>query len=143
MTDTINVLELLNQQNNQLVELIRLLKDEYEILQKNNPEKLIEINKLKNSLLLQIDSTDKLLASNTQFVEDKKSGVYVKELKIIEKSLTDCKNLNQVNGEIIQKSQLSVERMRTTLLENHTRSTLTYDNKGKTSGGLSSLDLKA
>jgi len=143
VTDTTNVLELLNQQNNQLGELILLLKEEYEVLQNNNPEKLIEINQLKNSLLLQIDSTDKLLASNTQFVEDKKSGVYAKELEIIKNSLIDCKNLNQVNGEIIQKSQLSVERMRTTLLENHTRSTLTYDNKGKTSGGLSSLDLKA
>jgi flagella synthesis protein FlgN len=138
-----NVLELLNQQNNQLGELIRLLKEEYEILQKNNPEKLIEINQLKNKLLIQIDSTDKLLASNAQFVEDKNNGVYETQLKTIENSLVNCKNLNQVNGEIIQKSQLSVERMRTTLLENHTRSSLTYDNKGKTSGGLSSLDLKA
>jgi flagella synthesis protein FlgN len=138
-----NVLELLNQQNNQLGELIRLLKDEYEILQNNDPVKLIEVNKSKNELLAQIDSTDKLLASNAQFVEDKNNGVYETQLKTIENSLVDCKNLNQVNGEIIQKSQLSVERMRTTLLENHTRSSLTYDNKGKTSGGLSSLDLKA
>lgn len=143
MTDVTNALELLTQQNNQLIELEHLLKDEYEILKQHSPDKLIAVNKLKNELLVKIDATDKLLASDAQFVEDKKNGNYSEELKAIENILLNCKNSNQVNGEIIHKSQLSVERMRTTLLENHTRSTLTYDNKGKTSGGLSSLDLKA
>jgi len=143
VTDVTNALELLTQQNNQLIELEHLLKDEYEILKQHSPDKLIAINKLKNELLIKIDSTDQLLANDAQFIQDKKNGKYSEELKEIENNLLTCKNSNQVNGEIIHKSQLSVERMRTTLLENHTRSTLTYDNKGKTSGGLSSLDLKA
>ena len=143
MADVTNVLDLLTQQHNQLVELQHLLKDEYEILKLHSPDKLIAVNKLKNELLVKIDATDQRLASDAQFVEDKKNGNYSEALKAIEDILIHCKNSNQVNGEIIHKSQLSVERMRTTLLENHTKSTLTYDNKGKTSGGLSSLDLKA
>ncbi|WP_426358529.1 flagella synthesis protein FlgN [Pseudocolwellia sp. HL-MZ19] len=143
MTDVTNIFELLAQQTNQLVELEQLLKDEYEILKLHSPDKLVAINKLKNELLVKIDATDQLLAANAQFVEDKKNGNYSDQLKAIENILINCKSLNKVNGEIIHKSQLSIERMRTTLLENHTKSTLTYDNKGKTSGGLSSLDLKA
>ena len=143
MSDPLNILDILNQQNTQLCELERLLKDEHEVLQQHSPDKLIKVNQLKNALLTQIDSTDKLLASNTHFVEDKRNGLYTKELEAIEVILLNCKDLNKINGEIIHKSQISIERMRTTLLENHTKSTLTYDNKGKTSGGLSSLNIKA
>jgi flagellar biosynthesis protein FlgN len=143
VTESTSAIELLTHQINQLNELEQLLKNEYEVLQQHNPDKLVAINKLKNSLLIDIESTDKLLANHSQFLADKKSGQYTKEIETIENTLIECKNLNLVNGEIIQKSQVSIERMKTTLLENHTKSTLTYDNKGKTSGGLSSLDLKA
>ena len=61
----------------------------------------------------------------------------------IEACLVRCKKQNQINGLIIHQSQLSVERMKTSLLENHNKSSMTYDSKGKTSGGLSSLGLKA
>jgi len=64
VTDVTNALELLTQQNNQLIELEHLLKDEYEILKQHSPDKLIAINKLKNELLIKIDSTDQLLAND-------------------------------------------------------------------------------
>lgn len=143
MTETTSASALLNHQINQLNDLERLLKDEYEILQQHNPDKLVALSELKNTLLVEIESTDKLLANNNQFLEGNKAGQYATELETIENTLAECKNLNFVNGEIIQKSQVSIARMKTTLLENHTKSTLTYDNKGKTSGGLSSLDIKA
>lgn len=143
MSDPVSILEILNKQNTHLCELESLLKDEHEVLQQHDPEKLIEINQSKNTLLTQIDSTDKLLASNTQFVEDKENGLYSSELKAIENILLSCKDLNQINGGIVHKSQISIERMRNSLLESHTKSTLTYDNKGKTSGGLSSINIKA
>ncbi len=143
VSDTANILAILNQQNTQLCELEHLLKDEYEVLQHHNPSKLTDVNKLKNELLIKIDETDKLLASNTQFIEDKKNGLYADELHAIENILLSCKDLNQVNGAVVQKSQISIERMRNTLLENNTKSTLTYDSKGKTSGGLNRLGIKA
>ena len=143
MSDSLSVLEVLNQQNKQLCTLENLLKNEYEILQQHDPEKLMSINQLKNTLLTQIAATDELLASDAKFIDDKKNGLYSSELKSIENILLQCKDLNQINGDIIHKSQISIERMRTTLLENHTKSTLTYDNKGKTSGGLTSLNIKA
>ena len=143
MADTISGLELLQQQNYQLSQLEQLLKDEYDVLQLHDPEKLIDINQLKNVILKQIDETDLVLGNDAQFLEDKSNGLFTQELQDIESILLNCKKLNLVNGEIVHKSQVSIERMRTTLLENHTKSTLTYDKKGKTSGGLSSLGLKA
>jgi len=143
VSDSVNFLEILKQQDTQLLELEALLKEEHEILQQHHPEKLVELNQEKVTLLTQIDSTDKLFSNNAQFIADKKNGLYVDELMAIETTLLRCKDLNQVNGEIIHKSQISIERMRNALLEKRTKSTMTYDNKGKTSGGLNSLGIKA
>ena len=41
------------------------------------------------------------------------------------------------------QSSLAAERMKNSLLENHNRSSMTYNSKGKKSGGLSSLGIKA
>jgi flagella synthesis protein FlgN len=84
-----------------------------------------------------------VISRHVEFAQDKAAGKFDLQLAEIESLLLTCKKQNQVNGQIIQQSQLAVERMKTTLLENHSKSSMTYDEKGKKSSGLSSLDLKA
>ena len=143
MSDTESIVQILNHQLKQLTDLEALLNAEHQILQQHDPQKLIDINKIKNDLLANIELTDKSLASNQQFLNDKAEGHHTEVLESIEGSLNQCKDLNKVNGDIISKSQLSVERMRTALLENNTKSSMTYDSKGKKSGGYSRMDIKA
>jgi flagellar biosynthesis protein FlgN len=57
--------------------------------------------------------------------------------------LARCQKQNVVNGSIIQQSQLAVERMKTSLLDNHNKSAVTYNEGGKKYASLSSLNLKA
>lgn len=136
-------LELLAKQYAQLQSLEKIITDEKNILQQHQPDELIQISELKNLQLIAIQSLDQQISVNQQFAQDKAANLLSQELADIESLLKRCQQQNQVNGQIITQSQLAVERMKTTLLENHNKSAITYDNKGKKSGGLSSIGLKA
>ena len=135
--------ELLAQQHQQLTALAQVIANEKQILQQHDPQALLVISQEKNTLLLAIQKLDQEIGKNQSFAQDKAAGKLTKPLAEITELLTHCQQQNLVNGQIIQQSQLAVERMKTSLLENHNKSAITYDSKGKKSAGLSSLGLKA
>jgi flagella synthesis protein FlgN len=135
--------ELLAQQFSQLQELEQVITDEKLVLQQHQPDALLQISEKKNQLLLSIQKLDQQIRINQAFAQDKAAGFLGKQLTEIESLLTLCQQKNQVNGQIITQSQLAVERMKTSLLESHNKTSVTYDSKGKKSGGLSSIGLKA
>jgi flagella synthesis protein FlgN len=135
--------ELLSQQYLQLQELEQLIIDEKHILQQHQPKDLLQISEKKNQILLAIQALDKQISVSRAFATDKAAGYLEQELLDIENLLTSCQEKNQINGQIITQSQLAVERMKTSLLEGHNKASMTYDSKGKKSGGLSSIGLKA
>jgi len=143
MSASIQSKELLAQQHAQLQELEQVISDEKLILQQHQPDALLQISAKKNQLLISIQNLDQQIGVNQAFAQDKAAGLLNQELADIESLLTLCQQKNLVNGQIIAQSQLAVERMKTSLLESHNKTSVTYDNKGKKSGGLSSIGLKA
>lgn len=143
MSASTQSIELLAQQFSQLQELEQVITDEKLILQQHQPDALLEVSEKKNQLLLSIQNLDQKISINQVFAQDKAAGFLSQELADIENLLKLCQQKNQVNGQIIAQSQLAVERMKTSLLESHSKTSVTYDNKGKKSGGLSSIGLKA
>ncbi|GHE81136.1 flagellar export chaperone FlgN [Thalassotalea profundi] len=143
MTTEFDGKQALEQQLHQLQQLLLILEQEKDILIKSDPDQLTNIGLVKNELLLSIQTLDKQIEQSVKFRQGKAQGLFDETLAQIEACLLKCKDQNQINGQIIEHSQLAVERMKTSLLQNHNKSSLTYDNKGKTSGGLSSLDVKA
>jgi len=135
--------ELLEQQHQQLTALAQIIANEKHILQQHDPHALLEISQEKNALLIVIQQLDQTIGQNQRFAQDKAAGKLTQELTEIADLLTHCQQQNLINGQIIQQSQLAVERMKTSLLENHNKTAITYDKKGKKSAGLSSLGLKA
>jgi flagella synthesis protein FlgN len=135
--------ELLDQQFSQLQELEQIITDEKLVLQQHQPDALLKISEKKNQLLLSIQKLDQQIRINQAFAQDKAAGFLRQQLTEIENLLKTCQQKNQVNGQIIAQSQLAVERMKTSLLESHNKTSVTYDRKGKKSGGLSSIGLKA
>lgn len=136
-------LPLLQKQLAQLQQLETVIDSEKDILQQQNPDELVTISNNKNQLLVAIQELDQQFGQSIQFKDEKAQGIHGDILEQIETLLITCKEKNHVNGQIIQQSQLAVERMKTSLLQNHNKSSITYDSKGKTSGGLSSLGIKA
>lgn len=135
--------ELLAQQFSQLQELEQVITEEKLVLQQHQPDALLQVSEKKNQLLLSIQTLDQQISLNQVFAQDKAAGFLSQELSDIESLLKLCQQKNQVNGQIIAQSQLAVERMKTSLLESHNKTSVTYDSKGKRSGGLSSIGLKA
>lgn len=143
MSNELNSQDLINKQILQLHKLVDLLIKEKEVLQQHNPEKLTALTNEKNILLIAIKELDDGIGRNTQFAQDKVAGILENELIKVKELLEECKKQNSINGLIIQQSQLAVGRMKTSLLESHNKSAMTYNEKGKKSAGLSSLNLKA
>ena len=143
MSDAQTPQQLIATQLSQLHTLEKLLLTEYEVLQQQNPDALNQITEEKNQLLLVIKEIDTVIGQSAEFANEKSTGSFDEPLAEIKAALERCKQQNQLNGMIIQQSQLSVERMKTSLLETHNKSAMTYDKAGKTSAGLSSLGIKA
>lgn len=143
MSQASNSLQLLAQQHQQLSSLEDIIALEKDVLQKHDPEALLKVGQEKNQLLVAIETLDKEISHNQEFAQDKASGKLTQPLLEITQLLEHCQKQNLINGQIIQQSQLAVERMKTSLLENHNKNSITYDNKGKKSAGLSSIGLKA
>lgn len=135
--------QLIVKQLSQIQALARLIDHEKEVLQQHDPKALTTLTQQKNDLLLEIKTLDEFISRHVKFAQDKAAGKFFQELEEIKTLLLHCKKQNLINGKIIQQSQLAVERMKTSLLESHAKSSMTYNEKGKKSTGLSSLDLKA
>jgi len=135
--------QLIAQQLQNLKQLEELLIVEKEILQRLDPVALASVTEQKHDLLQAIQQLDEQNAQNIQLANEVSTGVHNNELAEIEAILLRCKDKNHVNGQVVQQSSLAVERMKNSLLENHNRSSMTYNSKGKKSGGLSSLGIKA
>ena len=143
MSQALNSLQLLAQQHQQLTSLASIIAHEKEVLQQHDPEALLTVSQEKNQLLLAIQTLDQQLSLNQEFAQDKAAGRLAQPLADITQLLEHCQQQNLINGRIIQQSQLAVERMKTSLLENHNKNAITYDSHGKKSAGLSSIGLKA
>jgi len=136
-------LPLLTKQLEQLQQLEGIIDAEKAILQQRNADELTNITEQKNNLLMAIQTLDQQFGQSPQFKLDKEQGLYTEQLSLIEATLIRCKNKNEVNGQIIQHSTIAIERLKTSLLENVNKSSMTYDKTGKTTGGLRSLGIKA
>lgn len=142
MSETETSSSLLQQQLDQLIRLENLLLVEKEILQQQKPDALTDITEKKQSLLSNIELLDQKIKSNSEFIEQVTNNELPDQFQQIEITLTRCKELNLINGQIIQHSSLAVERIRGSLLENRSRSSMTYDKLGKKSGGLTGKGIK-
>lgn len=134
---------LLQQQLSQLIELENLLLAEKEVLQQQKPDALTDITEKKQQLLSDIEQLDTKIKANAEFVEQLANNLLPAQFQEIETTLVRCKELNTINGQIIQHSSLAIERIRSTILESRSRSSMTYDKLGKKSGGLAGKAIKA
>ncbi|MGJ8692809.1 MAG: flagella synthesis protein FlgN [Thalassotalea sp.] len=134
---------LVTHQLTQVKQLKDILGAEKDILQQQNPDALLTITAQKQQALADIEAADQQLKQFANFNEYIVVPQIKTKIETIETLLSECKDLNNVNGLIIQHSSLAVDRMKSALLESRSKSSMTYDNKGKKSGGLMGKGIKA
>ncbi len=135
--------ESLTQQLQNIQQLIEILHAEKNTLQQHIPTDLVKISEQKSILLTAIDTLDKqckALPDYQNYITDDK---YAELLLVIKETLQECQKLNNINGTIIDHSSLAIERMQNKILENRSKSSITYTNKGKKQGNTLGRSFKA
>jgi len=138
-----NLAELLTQQEIQVNKLHSLLNNELEILKKRNIELLESAAAEKESCLNDINLSDQAIKKLTSFDELKQDENYAEQVIRIVTLLGECKAQNEVNGQIINNSQIAMNRFKAMLQKSMANNSMTYDEKGRTNVKNSSIGIKA
>jgi len=144
---TSSLLLLLQQQLKQLVQMNELLLCEREAFANRQPAADIEaINQQKTDALTQIQAIDQQISTNytqTDFNSDDVQQVR----RTIDSTLTELKMNNEVNGKIIQNSQMNINMLKEVFVGSISggkdRSAMTYNQSGRKSSLLKSRPIKA
>lgn len=143
MTDTTKAFELIEQQHSQLDQLFSLLNQETDILKVNDIDALVEVAQQKQVLLEDIQTLDQTIGTSPSFKAAKEQGLLDEVLANVESLLAQCKSINEINGKVIAQSQSAIDRLKSALMNNRGKASMTYDAKGQLNAGLSSVGIKA
>lgn len=141
MTD---LLELLNQQQAHLVSLKTLIQQEKGALVDQNADLLLSLATEKSLCLTKLKHNDQLIAAHPDKAQLSSIPELTRKMDDAKAVLAQCQQLNNENASLIELNIASLNRFAQALQVSRNASSLTYDDKGKTST-ISSLgnDLKA
>lgn len=143
MIDPNTITLLLNNQEAELTKLHSLLCNELEILKKRELSILDQASAEKEAILNKVNLIDKEISHYTSLNDLKQDENHKEQVARIISLLHDCKQQNEVNGQIINNSQIAINRFKNMLQKSISNNTMTYDSKGKTSISNRSIGLKA
>lgn len=126
-----NIITLLNAQKAQLNALFVLLEKELTALTLRNVTELDELTVQKSQLLTQIQTTDQQLSEQESLIDYTETTWFLEIVAELDDLLSKCKAQTQVNQQVLEQSQLTLERLKNEILATRGKSGLTYTNKGK------------
>ena len=119
--------------------MLKLLKDELEVLKNRKAESLPAISRQKVDVLNQIRQIDQAMGSHPEVARLK--GDLQEQRRKISQLLEECQNQNAVNGRLIEMQLASNRRLSSMLSKLRDRSSMTYDKSGLShSGGATRFD---
>ena len=120
--------------------MLKLLKDELELLKNRKAESLPAISRQKVDVLNQIRQIDQAMGSHPEVARLK--GDLQEERRKISQLLEECQNQNAVNGRLIEMQLASNRRLSSMLSKLRDSSSVTYDKSGLShSGGATRFDI--
>ena len=143
MIDNATVTPLLNNQEAELTKLHSLLCNELEILKNRELSILEQASADKEAILNKVNLLDKEISHYASLDALQQDENHSEQVSRIINLLHDCKKQNEVNGQIINNSQIAINRFKNMLQKSISNNTMTYDNKGKTSISNISIGIKA
>ena len=113
--------------------MLKLLKDELELLKNRKAESLPAISRQKVDVLNQIRQIDQAMGSHPEVARLK--GDLQEERRKISQLLEECQNQNAVNGRLIEMQLASNRRLSSMLSKLRDRYSMAYDNSGLSHSG--------
>jgi len=130
-------------QETQLTTLLTLLNSELEILKERDLNKLEEKSIEKEAILASINKLDESIKQKISINELNNNELFSNKINSINELLVECKKQNEINGQIINNSQIAINRFKGMLQKSVENNSMTYDAKGQTKINLNSIGIKA
>lgn len=139
------VLQLLNSQSEHLSTLESLLADELKAITDRKLDDFQSILSKKTTLLNVLQQTDQQLAQQLSltFPDYQSNQSFIDKRSIIEGQLHKVKEMNEVNGKVIQSNQTTLLKFKELLFASKGRKAMTYSADGKAHRGPSDEVMKA
>ncbi|AVI67130.1 MULTISPECIES: flagellar protein FlgN [Shewanella] len=138
------IAKLVDLQHAHLAVLKQIILKEKGALVDQNADLLLSLANEKSQCLKELKNNDDILAKHSDKSLLTQQVELVHKMAEIKDALTECKELNEQNASLIEMNLASLNRFAQALQASRNASSLTYNDKGKTST-ISSLgnDLKA
>ncbi|KVW99934.1 flagellar protein FlgN [Shewanella frigidimarina] len=124
---------LLDSQNQTLVQLKSLIVEEKASLSKQDADKLLALSKDKTQCLFNMKTTDEKLANHPHHNLLTTNVDLAQQVAQARAILAECKDINSQNASLIELNIASLNRFAQALQASRNASSLTYNDKGKTS----------
>ena len=132
---------LLRAQDDNLSQMQGLLAEEFDLLKAHRALALPALADRKQQLLVAIEMLDKTLAELPDLQQQ--LGAFPTQLQSLQAKLEACQEQNNLNGRLLELSNVSNRRLASFLSKLRDSSSLTYDAKGNTRSGTRSFGIKA
>lgn len=113
-----------------LESLRRLLEQEKTAIVDRKSTDIARLAGDKQALLNQVQQQDHLIASHAHRQQLTDNPVLAEQVSTIQAAVTRCKEINEVNGEALQRAQLSFHKLNNLFQQSRGKQQMTYNSSG-------------
>lgn len=124
---------LLDAQHQTLTQLKQLISDEKSALLKQDADKLLQLAKEKMQRMSLLKVTDEKLAAHPEHDKLTTQPELAEKVASAKAILAECKDINAQNANLIEHNIATINRLSQALQASRNATSLTYNDKGKTS----------
>ena len=122
------ITEILKAQDNLLIELSKILQEEFALLKERKALDLPSLNERKSKCLIDLQTNDQSLKIHSQRARLGQDLLKIKNM--LTDKLKACQEQNDINGRLIELNLAANRRLASALIQIRDTSTMTYDDKG-------------
>ena len=130
--DTIT--HLIDQQKDNATKLFKLLEQEKVAIVKRDTKNIEQLANDKLSLINLLQQTDSLIGEHQDVTEINKVPTLSDKVTEVRKLIGDCQRANDINGEALQRAQLSFNKLNNLMKQSQNKLGVTYTAEGQTKG---------
>ncbi|MBD1559547.1 flagellar protein FlgN [Vibrio sp. S9_S30] len=88
--------------------------------------------KQKLALINQLQQTDKRMAEHTDVEQLQSNATFADKVKQVQSIVLECQQMNEINGEALQRAQLSFNKLHNLMQQSRGKIGMTYNAGGQT-----------
>ncbi len=127
------IIDLISYQLENAQALSSLLEKEQQAITSRAAADIEKLATEKLHLITQLQQTDERIASHTDVEQLKSDDSLAEQVNLIRSIIHDCKQANEVNGEALQRAQLSYNKLNNLMQQSRGKMGMTYTAGGQTS----------